>query len=264
MATARAGLLLAALVYPAAFAQTVPAPADPQALIERARAYALAYSKSLANFTCTRLITRSADDSTTGNRYKQLETQEGELRYVDRKETYEVQKINGETTKLDKHVKKGYFIPGGEFGASLAKIFAPQAKAEFTFDRAETSQGRPSCIFRYNVPQSTTTYGITADGTGYPLAHHGVVHVDCETGAVTNFRIESDTPTVVFKGHKIVIGNNLEVHYTLTSIGDKQFLLPQDAGEVNRFHKRLTKVDIQFRGYRKFDSTSTVTFGSDK
>lgn len=93
-----------------------------------ARAYALDYAKSLANFTCTRLMTRSADDSTTGKHYKQLETQEGELRYADHKETYEAQKVNGETTKLDKRLKKGYFIPGGEFGASLLKIFAPQPR----------------------------------------------------------------------------------------------------------------------------------------
>lgn len=57
-----------------------------------------------------------------------------------------------------------------------------------------------------------------------------------------------------------MLGNNIEVHYVLTSIGDKQFLLPQDANELNRFNKRLTKVDIQFRDYRKFDSAATVTF----
>ncbi len=258
-------VLALAGILPGLLAQTAtPEAAEQRAIIDRARAAALEYSNHLENFTCTRLMTRSGDDTTTGSHYSQLETQEGELSYVNHKESYERRKVNGQTTRLDKRVKKGYFIPGGEFGGSLLKIFGPKANAEFTFDRAETVDGRSSCIFRYNVPLATTTFGIYADGENYPLAHHGFVRVDCDTGAVTQFHIESDTPTVLFKGHKIVIGNSIEVRYAPTQIGDKQFLLPQQATEVNRFHKRLTKVEIQFRAYRKYDSTSTVTFEPDK
>lgn len=108
------GVLLISALLPGVFAQpSQPGAAEQTAIIEPARAAALEYSNRLENVTCTRVMTRSADDSTTGSHYKQLETQEGELSYVNRKESYLPRKVNGQTTGLDKRVKKGYFIPCG-------------------------------------------------------------------------------------------------------------------------------------------------------
>ncbi len=47
-------------------------------------------------------------------------------------------------------------------------------------------------------------------------------------------------------------------------IGEREFLLPQNAEEIVRFGNSLTKVEIQFQQYRKYESNSTVTFDTDE
>jgi hypothetical protein len=54
------------------------------------------------------------------------------------------------------------------------------------------------------------------------------------------------------------------VRYAPAMIGDREFLLPQEALELNYFHKTLTKVEIQFTRYRKYDASSAINFGPDK
>lgn len=260
--------VLAAAALPALFAQPAPSgapgPAEQTAIVERARAFALDYSNRLQDFTCTRLVTRSADHSSTHDHFKQLETQEGDLSYVNHKESYVRLKVNGETTKVDQRVKKGYFIPGGEFGSYLLGIFQEKVKAEFTFDRVESAGERRACVFRYSVAKDVSTLTLMADGNKYTLGHSGWVSVDCETGAMNRFHMESEKPVVDFKGHSIVVGNDVDVRYGLSTIGDREFLLPQEALEMNTFDKTTTKVEIQFTQYRKYDASSAITFGPDK
>jgi hypothetical protein len=39
-----------------------------------------------------------------------------------------------------------------------------------------------------------------------------------------------------------------------------KFLLPQQATEIAPFGKTMTKAEMQFRDYRKYDSSSNITF----
>ncbi len=57
-----------------------------------------------------------------------------------------------------------------------------------------------------------------------------------------------------------VIGTQLDLRYAPASIGGHEFLLPQQAVEVAPFGKTLTKMEMQFRDYRKYDSSSNITF----
>ena len=43
-------------------------------------------------------------------------------------------------------------------------------------------------------------------------------------------------------------------------VGSNAFLLPQDAVEIGIFGKTLTKAEIKFQQYRKYDSSSNITF----
>ena len=46
----------------------------------------------------------------------------------------------------------------------------------------------------------------------------------------------------------------------MTTIASKTFLLPQQAIEVAPFGRLLTRVEIRFQNYRKYDSSSNITF----
>ncbi len=232
----------------------------PDALIPRMREAAVAYADHLQDFLCTQLTTRSTDDGSSGKHWRLLETRELELGYIAHKEHYRLLKVNGKTTDLEKRIKKGYFIPQGEFGTSLMKIFDPKAAAEFEWDREEAIGGMRTCVFRYRVPVTTTTLVMKADGDRVDVAHHGFVSADCETGAVTRIQIETEPASVLRNGRRTAIGMKSDVSYRNTAIGSREFLLPQQAVEIARYSNTLTKVEIQFQQYRKYESSSNITF----
>lgn len=250
------------LIPVALFAQApVPTPiADRQALIVRMRDAALNYADRLQDFLCTQFTTRTVDTSGTGKRWKLLETQELELGYISHKEHYRLLKVNGKDRDPEKKVKRGYWTPGGEFGSSLLTIFAPKVAAEFEWDREEVSAGTRSCVFRYRVPVTTSDYVIQADLDHVKMAHRGFVTADCETGGVTRIQMETEPASVKRGGRDLAIGMQLDLRYGPTKIGGKEFLLPREAVEIAPFGKTLTKVEIQFRDYRKYDSSSNITF----
>lgn len=235
-------------------------PAEQQAMIARMRGAALNYADSLQDFLCTQTTARSVDHSGTGKHWKLLETQELELGYIGHKEHYRLVKVNGKTTALETRVKRGYWRPGGEFGSSLRFIFEPQAAAEFVWDHEETSAGKRACVFRYRVPLATTTYQIRADLDRVKIGHHGFVTSDCDTGAVTRIQIETEPASVKRHGNDIAIGMQLDLRYTPVRIGSNEFLLPEQALEIAPFGKTLTKAELRFDQYRKYDSSSNITF----
>jgi hypothetical protein len=253
---------------PLAFALALEAPgqvsapdgAEQKAIIARMRDAAVNYADRLQDFLCTQLTTRSADQSGSGKHWKVLETQELELGYIAHKEHYRLLKVNGKTTDLEKRVKKGYFIPGGEFGSSLQTIFATKAAAEFEWEREESIAGKRSCVFRYRVPVATTTLVITADADHVKLAHRGFVSADCDTGMVTRIQIETEPASVIRHGREVAIGMDLDVRYGPVTIASKEFWLPQQAVEMAPYGKSLTKAEIEFKQYRKYESNSNITF----
>jgi hypothetical protein len=237
-----------------------PDAAGQKAMIARMRDAAVNYADRLQDFLCTQLTTRSVDTSGSGKHWKVLETQELELGYIAHKEHYRLLKVNGKTTDLEKRVKKGYFTPGGEFGSSLQMIFTPKAAAEFEWDHEESMAGKRSCVFRYRVPVATTTLVINADADHVKMAHHGFVSADCDTGMVARIQIETEPAYVKRIGRKIAIGMQLDVRYGPATIASKEFLLPQQAIEIAPFGKTLTKAEIEFQQYRKYESNSSITF----
>lgn len=249
-----------ALVLSASGQGSTPNATERQAMIARMREAALNYADRLQDFICTQLTTRTVDQSGSGKHWKLLETQELELGYIAHKEHYRLLKVNGKTTDLEKRVKKGYFTPGGEFGTSLRLIFDPRAAAEFEWDREESSAGKRSCVFRYRVPQATSTKVMRADADVVKLGHHGFVTADCDTGMVTRIQIKTEPASVTRNGEAMAIGTELDVRYGLTTIASREFLLPRQAVEIAPFGKTLTKAEIQFQQYRKYDSSSSISF----
>ncbi len=222
-------------------------------MISRMRSAALSYGSRLQDFICIQLTARSADKTGTGKRWKPLETQELELSYVAHKEHYKLLKVNGSSIIRDGSIKQGYFIPSGEFGTRLQQIFDPKANAQFEWDHG--------CEFRYRVPAAASTVVMQANLNRVQLGHRGLVTADCETGAVTRIQMKSDPASVKESGRELALGWQIDVRYGPVKIGSNEFLLPQEAVEIARFGKTLTKAEIQFQQYRKYDSSSIITFG---
>lgn len=227
------------------------------------REAAVTYADRLQDFLCTQSMKRSTDNGSSGKHWKVLETQELELGYISHKEHYRLLKVNGKTTDLEKRIHKGYFRPSGEFGTSLMRIFDPKAAAEFAWDHEETKEGIRSCVFRYHVPLATSTLIMASDEDRVKMAHDGFVSADCDSAAITRIQIETEPASVVRDWRDLAIGVQIDVRYRPTTIASMDFLLPQQAIETARFGNTLTKVEIEFQQYRKYDSSSNITFDKD-
>ena len=248
----------------AARAATPPDAADQKAIIARMRVAALSYADHLQGFLCTEFLTRTVDPSGTGKHWKLLETQELELGYISHQEHSKTLKVNGKTTNLDKRVKRAYWMPGGEFGSALLGVFEPRVAAEFEWDHEETSEGRRTCVFRFHVPVTTSSYVIQADQDHVRMALRGAVTAVCETGSVTRLQVETEPASVKRGGRDIAIGMQLDVRYGTVHIAEREYLLPLTATETAPFGKTLTKVEIRFDQYRKYDSSSNIVFDDGK
>ena len=98
-------------------------------LINRVRASAATYTERLQDFLCLEHLVRYTASAGEKQRWKKLEQQELEVSYTKEVPHYRLLSVNGKTDKLEKRIKHGYFLPGGEFGA-LAWVFDPRARPD--------------------------------------------------------------------------------------------------------------------------------------
>jgi len=244
----------AALLISAYCQQLTPGSPEREAILSRIREGAISYADRLQDFVCNRVTVRSAGVVSPHTRWKRLEIQEHELAYVGHREQQRLLKVNGQPPESGQKIKGGYFSPGSEFGSYFQKVFDPAAKAEFTWDHEAQTDGGLVCVFRYSVPLSTSTWSVSANGQEFRLAHHGLVDASCDTGAVVRLRLETEAPN-----HEPV-GIQTDIYYGSVQIAGKQFLLPVKVEEIARYLSQLTKVEMQFRDYRKYSADSTITF----
>jgi hypothetical protein len=186
-------------------------PPDAQALIAKMRAAAISYSAHLQDFVCRETIVRST--STDRKKWKPLETREVEVGYIAHQEHWRLLSVNGKTGDVEKYVRKGGWMPGGEFGRSLMFVFAPKARAEFQWHHEETFGARRGCVLQYSVSHENTTYEIQADADHVQLGHSGFVTADCETGEVLRMQMRTEPAFVKRMATQLEIGLDLDVKY---------------------------------------------------
>ena len=231
-------------------------------ILTRMKDAAVNYADRLQDFLCVQLIQRSKEDSGPFKHWQALDTQEREVGYIAQREHFRVLSVNGKPPEVEK-IKPGYFLPGGEFGTALGYIFDPKAVAKFEWDHAEQTGGQQLCVFRYRVSASESTMVMYSDGELTHFGHHGLIYADCKSAMPVRMQIESEPASLRRGIFKVALGWNMDVRYAVTPIGEKEFLLPQSAEEIVRFGNTQTKVEIQFHDYRKYESSSTVTFDAN-
>ena len=251
-----AGVLAAEMVLAQSGSQ------EPPALEAKIKAWAAEYDERLQDFLCIQQMSRYKGSAGASPNWELLERQELEVSYHDKKVGYHRISVDGKTDKLEKRVKKGYLIPGGEFVA-LNRVFDPKAAADLTFDHREAGNDRTGCVFRYQVPVARTNIGMSVNGEQVPLGYRGFIDSDCETGEVRRVRVATD-PGFAHLGRDgkrvIPVGEQLDIRYEPVEISGNHYLLPSHAVLTGLFNTALTRADIDFTNYRKYSSSSNVSF----
>jgi len=227
-------------------------PPDRQEILDRIRGAALSYTEQLQDFTCTQTTVRTAAKASNPAKWKPVDTQETELSFVGHKEHYRLLKVNGSADHPENKLSKGYTRTSGEFGSLLRSVFRAESKTSFEWSGVEEGL----CGFNYDIARANSTMAMTTGTKRVTLAFGGRVLADCGSGKVIRISAESRQDA---SGE----GLSADVRYAPAKIGDREYLLPSQAENVSRHGGTITKAEIRFSRYRKYDAETSLKFDED-
>ena len=260
LATASAALSKAAPPPPKPVYVEPPGPdsIEQGKIIEETREYVKNYTKNLPNFICVQVTRRDVDPTGTGTAWHHEDTITTKLSYNEGREDYQVVLVNNTAppagTTMD---KLGGTNSAGEFGSMMRDIFDRESSARFEWDHWGKLRGRATYVFSYDIGQQHSRFHIIAEKTNdIVTAYRGLIYIDQDTKMVTKYtEIPYDIPEA-FPIHNV----QLSLDYDFTKIGDSEFLLPLKSVNSSTSTRHLSKNQIEFRLYRKFDTESTIKF----
>jgi hypothetical protein len=277
----------AALVFlAAARAQTPPSQSDQEKTIAQIRAYAQTYTANLPNFICSQLTEReivlapseglaSARESSSGrgntsrlslSDRKSTDTFEEQLTYFDRRENYQLLKVNGKKQKPGQPRPPG-MTSEGEFGTTLQMLFDPASKAEFEWKKSDTLRGQPVEVFSFRVDQSHSLAQLEVPSRTQRVGYHGLLFAQRDTYTVLRLTTEAEPP----KDFPLQKVTHL-LDYGPAEIAGQKFILPLHAemqiqmsddfmryGREGRNSKQVyLRNRVEFREYRKYTADSVL------
>jgi hypothetical protein len=150
----------------------------------------------------------------------------------------------------------------GEFGTMLLDLFAPWTAAEFRLRRRATIAGLEARVYDFEVEHARSHWKVQVASQSMLPAYKGSVWIEPETGQVLRLEIAARALPKEFPVDTV----ESAVDYERVLIGGKKFLLPVHAETLacERGSSNCTRNAIDFRNYHKFESSSDVTFASDK
>lgn len=234
-----------------------PSAREQKEVLDAMREYALNYTKSLPNYVCVQITRRRIEPTVRGYLPQGDEVQEL-LTFVDGKESYKVEMLNGKSQPNLKHEQLGGVVTSGEFGSMLFNIFDPDSNAKFEWDHWATLRGKPMYVFSYSVPQSkgySMYHGETK--REYTAAYQGLVYADVDSRAVMRIKME----TVGIPGDFPIREVNLMLDYSPTKIADREYVLPYHFELTSKETKADTVNRADYRLYQKFGAEASITFG---
>ena len=227
-------------------------------LLEQARDAALQYSASLPDFVCTEVVRRTHDPRGNGT-WQKLDTLTVKLSYFGHKEEYKLMEIDGKPTRLEYGSVVGA-VSAGEFGTRLYSIFDSRSDGDFRWKGWSTLRERRVAHFSYRIHLKNSTYWLLyrssqAERNAVIVAYHGDVYVDRETHMVLRLTLWAEIPP----GFPIN-RNESSVDYDFADVGGKRYLLPSRAYSRAKNWSYEAENNVEFRGYHKFHTESTLTF----
>lgn len=265
-------LPLAKAIEPPAPKAVRPPPTSEEqgAMIDAVREYALNYSQDLPDFVCTEIIrrygaappgTRYGGPPNSDPSYQQRDTLTIRLSFFEQKEDYKPVMVNGALTNQD-YKSLGGTLVSGDFGSMLKEIFERQTAARFEWDHWGTLRSKPwLAAFSYHVDQARSQWHITYDNPRMDIipAYHGLVYVDPQTHEVERVTLVAENIPAGFPVHSV----ETILDYDYVDISGHTFLLPIKDETISRLDDYLSKLDTEFRSYRKYSAESELKFDTD-
>jgi len=233
-----------------------PSAKDQAEILAAMKEYALNYTKNLPNYVCVQTTRRRIEPTVRGY-LPQGDTVQEMLSFVDGKESYKVEAINGKSESNVKHEQLGGVVTSGEFGSMLLNIFDPESDAEFHWDHWATLRGKLMYVFNYSVPQSHGYSMYHGESKReYTSAYKGLVYADVQSKAVMRITMETAGVPADFPIHQV----NLTLDYSPTKVAEQEYVLPYHFELTSKESKADTTNRADYRLYQKFGAEASITF----
>ncbi|HYM10324.1 MAG TPA: hypothetical protein VEU62_06315, partial [Bryobacterales bacterium] len=234
------------------------AASDP--VIEKARAAASSFTKTLPNYVCQEMMARFVNTSHIVS-WQPLDVVSTEVVYEDGRERYRNVAVNGKLTK-----KRIEDLPGswstGEFGTVLVDLFSASTAADFTFRGESTSGGQAALVYDFDVDRENSHWHIQVASQVVMPAYSGAVWIDKRTQRVLRIEMQARHVPQDFPLDKVESATD----YQYIHLGETQFLLPVHAESLScqRGTSLCARNTIDFRNYHKYSADSEIIFGKGK
>jgi hypothetical protein len=264
-------LMAAKPIAPEAPPTPIPPPTSEEqaAILSDVREYALNYSKNLPDFICTQVTrryaapmpgTRWGGSALSEPSWQAQDVLQIRLSYFEQKEKYTVVLANNAIVNKD-YEQMGGSKSFGEFGSMLREIFEPGTEARFEWDHWGTLRKNPVMAFSYHVSRSRSQYRLVVEDAKLSIitAYRGLVEVDPKTHVVMRVstiaeNIPADFP--IRKAEDVL-------DYDYQDISGHTFLLPMKSQVLMSGGEVLTRLDEEFRLYRKYSAEAGITYDTD-
>jgi hypothetical protein len=264
-------LMAAKPIVPQAPPTPIPPPSSEEqaAIISDVREYALNYSKNLPDFICTQVTrryaapmpgTRWGGSSLSEPSWQAQDVLQIRLSYFQQKEKYTVVLANNAVVNKD-YEQMGGSKSFGEFGSMLREIFEPSTEARFEWDHWGTLRGKRVMAFSYHVLQSRSQYRLVVEDAKLSIitAYRGLVEVDPDAHIVMRVSTIAENIPADFPIRK---ANDI-LDYDFQEISGHTFLLPLKSQVLMSGGEVLTKLDEEFRLYRKYSAEAEIKYDTD-
>jgi hypothetical protein len=238
-----------------------PSDADAAAMVERARAKALAYTKSLPDFVCAQTIRRyiSSSDGRRSFSWVLRDTLSIKLSYFQQAEDHKLELINGKSTKLKYEGLEGA-TSAGEFGGILRTIFDPASQGAFEWKSWKSVRKHRTAMYEYAISAANSPYTLRFGSRQAFVGIHGVLEIDGETGEVLHLSyIAYDIPKDLGLQSSVTT-----VDYDFADVGGRNYLVPARSEAEIHSPTQWARNKMEFRDYRKFSTDSVIDFGPAK
>jgi hypothetical protein len=227
--------------------------------IEKVRDYAVHYTKTLPNYTCTQRVIRTTTKYPVVANFRrpQQDAIEEQVSYVDGREIHKVLKMNGQPPGSGASADQG-MVSRGEWAALLSTMFQPETQTEFRFEKTMPLNGARVDVFSFRVPQERG-YVLAGREGKMVVGYRGKLYADAATAAVVH--IEMNCTGIRPNPDYSEVGLTLD--YKSTLVAGRRFILPAHYSLHARNSLAVTEIETDYRDYRRFAADSTVRFSEE-
>jgi len=236
-------------------------PANPKGILALITGSALRYQGEVPDFTCTELIARSEASAKippgTPPRWKLHDKLEEVLSFVEGRENHTLILVNGKPTRYTHESLDGMRSDGLlQFVMVPNWIFGPLSQTRFDWVRWDTMQGHRVAVFVFETPRSISTRPLVNQPDTFMVSYHGLIWADPVTGEMARLEAQMSAPKD-FPFQQ----DAFEIDYGKVHISGEEFLLPVKSVGSLQDGKLLSKNEIEFTDYRKYEADVNIRFG---